>query len=72
MVSEAQCCGGGLSGNSRLIIHFIFQFFKKKAQSNISPFSPNFKHPPPKFYTLKTFQKPSKNPQMIIELRTVT
>ena len=61
------CCGGGLSGNSLLIIHFIFQFLKTH-KSNIFLFSPNFKHLHPKFYTLKTFERASKNIQIIIEL----
>ena len=46
MGSEAPCCGGGLSGNCLLIIHFIFQFFTTP-KFNIFPFSPNFKHLPP-------------------------
>ena len=54
MGSEAPCCGGGLSGYCQLIIHFVFQFLTTP-KSNIFPFSPDFKHPPPphKFYTLK-------------------
>ena len=72
MGSETSCCGGGLSGNFQLIIHFTFQFLTTP-KSNIFPFSPNFKHlQPPKFYTLKTFEKSSKNSEIITELRTVT
>ena len=60
MGSEAPCCGGGLSGNCLLIIHFIFQFVTTP-KSNIFPFSPNFKHLSPlNFFTLKTFEKSSK------------
>ena len=44
--SEAPCCGGGLSGYCQLIIHFVFQFLTTP-KSNIFPFSPDFKHPPP-------------------------
>ena len=76
MGSEASCYGGGLSANCLLIIHFTntkiqhFPFFSKFQTS-----------PPPaptaKFYTFedsskKTFEKSSKNSQIIIELRTVT
>ena len=46
MGSEAPCCGSGLSGNCRLIIHFKFQFLTT-LKSNILPFSPNVKHLPP-------------------------
>ena len=28
MISEAPCCGGGLSGNCVVIIHFIFWFLR--------------------------------------------
>ena len=38
MGSEARCCGGGLSSNCLLIIHFIFQFLATP-KSNIFPFS---------------------------------
>ena len=70
MKSEAPCCGGGLSGNCLLINHSYFNF-----KSKIFPFSQNFKHlptPSPTFYTLKTFEKSSKNSEIIIELRAVT
>ena len=73
MGSEAPCCGGGLSGNCLLIIHFLFQFLKTPNPtfslflqiSNITP-------PPDLNVTLfKSFEKSSKNSQIIIELRTV-
>ena len=47
MVSEAPRCGGGLSGNCLLIIHFLFQFLKTPNPtfflqiSNISPPHPH-------------------------------
>ena len=71
MGSEAPCCGGELSGNFLLIIHFISQFLT-------TPFPIFFIFPqisnisPTKFYSSKTFQKSSKNSQIIIELKTVS
>ena len=72
MGSEAPSYGGGESGNCQLIIYFIFQFLTLSPFSNIFPFPQisNISHP--KFYTLKTFEKSSKNSQIIIELKTVT
>ena len=73
MGSEAPCCGGGLSGNCLLIIHFLFQFLKTPNPtfslflqiSNISPL------PHLNVTLFKSFEKSSKNSQIIIELRTV-
>ena len=71
MGSWAPCCVGGLSGNCLLIIHFIFQFLQPQIQ--YFPFFPKFSNISlPKFYTLETFEKSSKNWQTIIELKTVT
>ena len=45
--SEAPCCGGGLSGNCLLIIHFMFKTTRK---SNIFHFSKILNTSPPNFY----------------------
>ena len=65
MGSEAPCCGGGLSGNCQLIIHFIFNpqiqyflHFPKIVNISLS-----------KFYTLKTSEKSSENSQITKSLQ---
>ena len=59
MGSETPCCGGGLSGICLLIIHFIFQFLTTST-SNVFQFFPL------NFYTLKKFEKLSKNSQKLL------
>ena len=69
MGSEAPCYGGGLSGICLPIIHFKFYFSITLANPIFSNFS-KILNIPPNFYTLKTFEKSSKNSQTIIELGT--
>ena len=65
MGSDSHCCGVGPSGISVLIIHFLVLFLTTP-KSNIFHFFQGFKHSLFYYYfffTLKSFEKSSKNSQ---------